>query len=159
MTTIVDTLREYWVRRGLTPAPGVDAAELAAFEARYRLELPADVRAYFLAINGVAGGRDGAWDADMIAFWPLADVQPLSDLVPESPVPSAARYVVFADWSIDAYFYAVRLPARPDESAPVCIVADTHVEPVAASFREFFTRYIAGDDVVRYGKPLAPPQH
>src|SRR5689334_1384706 len=89
MSDTFSALRTYWSERGLTPAPGVSAEDLAAFEARYGLRLPPEVRLYFTTVNGVLGGRDGAWDSDLIAFWPLADVQPLSVLMPESRIPDA----------------------------------------------------------------------
>jgi hypothetical protein len=152
------TLRTYWSERGLTPKPGVSAAELAAFEARYALRVPQEVRDYFLTVDGVLGGRDGAWDGDLIAFWPLTDVQPLTVLLPETRVAEADRYIAFADWSIDAWFYAARLPLDATGVAPVFIVADDTALPVADSLTEFFMRYQQGENDVRYGAPDAPPE-
>jgi hypothetical protein len=157
MSDTFSALRTYWSQRGLTPSPGVSPAELADFEARYGQRLPPEVRAYFTTVNGVLGGRDGAWDSDLIAFWPLAEVQPLTVLMPETGIPEAYRYLAFADWSIDAWFYAACLPLDATGEAPVCIVVDDdRTIPVADSLTEFFRRYQQDDDVVRYGPSTDP---
>lgn len=156
MTARFEALRAYWSAHGLTPGPGVTADALTALEELHGLHLPHEVRAYFTCVNGVVGGRDGAWDADLIAFWPLREVQPLSTLTPGTMVPHAERMLVFADWSIDAWFYAALLPEDAAGPAPVFIVGDDHALPVARSLSEFFTRYMDGDPIVRYGSPRAP---
>jgi hypothetical protein len=151
---ILEELSEFLVLQGLTPGGGASEAEIAAFERRYDVLLPADARAYFAQVNGVVGGRDGAWDDEMIALWQLRDVRPLSEEVEHCPTPEAEQYFVFADWSIWAHGYVIRLSASSME-APVYIAYHPQLERVTVSFDEFLRGYLRRDHRVLFGVPLA----
>lgn len=155
--SIQDTLgalSEFLRAQGLVPHGGASEDEIVAFEQRYNVRLPADVRAYFARVNGVVGGRDGAWDDEMIALWELKDVRPLSEEVESCRTPEADRYLVFADWSIWAHAYAIHLDTTGTET-PVYIVFNPQVERVADSFNDFLQRYVRRDPAVVFGTPSA----
>ena len=149
----LDTLCEFLRTQGLTANGGAGADEIAAFERRYNIRLPDDVRAYFERVNGVVGGRDGAWDDEMIALWELSDVRPLNEEIENCLTPSAEQYFVFADWSIWAHGYALRLSAAEKE-APIFIASNPQVERVADSFDDFLRGYIRREPLVLFGAPL-----
>ena len=148
----LDALCEFLRTQGLTPHGGASEAEIVAFERRYGARLPADVRAYFAQVNGVVGGRDGAWDDEMIALWELRDVRPLSEEVESCQTPEAEQCFVFGDWSIWAHGYAIRL-AITERVSPVYIAFEPHVERVAESFTEFLQGYVRRDHAVLFGAP------
>ena len=150
----LDALSEFLRTQGLTANGGASEDEIAAFERRYKVQLPADVRAYFARVNGVVGGRDGAWDDEMIALWELRDVRPLNEEVEDCQTPAADHYFVFADWSIWAHSYAIHLPPAGNE-APVFIAFNPQIERVANSFDDFLRGYIRRDPSVLFGAPLA----
>lgn len=150
----LDALCEFLRAQGLTPHGGASEDEIVAFERRYGAGLPADVRAYFAQVNGVVGGRDGAWDDEMIALWELRDVRPLSEEVENCQTPDAEQYFVFGDWSSWAHGYAMRLAATERES-PVYIAFIRQVERVAESFTEFLMGYVRRDHAVLFGAPLS----
>ena len=154
IATTLEALRGFLQSQGLVVNGGASDEETGEFERRYGVQLPDEVRAYFGRINGVVGGHDGAWDDEMIALWELRDVRPLAEEVENCEVRSAEEYFVFADWSIWAHGYAIRLSGM-QEKAPVFIVAKAHVERVANSLEEFLRGYIRRDPRVLYGVPLA----
>ena len=150
---ILDELSEFLIAQGLTPDGGAPETDIVAFERRYGIRLPDDMRAYFARVNGVVGGRDGVWDDEMIALWQLQHVRPLSEEVEHCQTPEAERYFVFADWSIWAHVYAVRLSASVAET-PVFITYNPQIERVTASFDEFLRGYLGRDPHVLFGVPL-----
>lgn len=64
-------LRERWRRDGILHGRGASEADLAAFERRHGVVLPADLRAYFATTNGTAVGACGMEDGDLLGFWHL----------------------------------------------------------------------------------------
>ena len=152
MADVFDAVRDFWIDQQLKSNAGVSESELADFERRYTVQLPASVRDYFARLNGVNGGCDGAWDDQMVAAWPLKDVRPLSEECPDMQLPDADRYFAFADWSIWAHAYAVLLSKDPESPTPVFIVAPpTYCLRVADNFLEFWEGYLRRDPSVLFG--------
>ena len=151
MSTL-DALKAYWAAQQISSGDGAPAAELASFEARYRVRLPPALRAYFAEVNGIRRtvAFQAEMDQDLIRFWPLDEVRPLSVECPENPAPQDADSLfVFADWSIAGWFYVVRL-SKAEILAPTYIVDDERLNPVAGSFGEFLERYLARDPAVLF---------
>lgn len=136
-----------WRRSQLAIRPGVSAEAITAFQARYRVVLPVDVRDYFLAADGTGDDMDESYNR----FWPLAEMKPVhDDLADTGPFKYPDRFAypecfMFADYSIRCWCYAVKLTADPAQPAPVFRVTgnDPAGEQMASSFREFMERYAA----------------
>jgi hypothetical protein len=92
-------------------------------------------------------GHDGAMDSELISFWRLADIH-------RDHVESPARpdLFAFADWSIDAHIYALRLTSDAQAATPVFIVGGEHPLRVADSFTDFVEGYLRNDWFVLYGE-------
>jgi hypothetical protein len=137
---------ENWRRSGVNIRSGVSNDEIAAFESKYGVVMPNEVREYFMTADGT--GDD--MDEGMYRFWPLAEVKPVhEELRDENPDRWAyPDCVVFADHCISCWDYAIRLTSQPDQSAPVFRVtgSDPAGEQMAASFREFMKRYADDPD-------------
>jgi hypothetical protein len=149
--SILDALKAHWAAQGIASGDPAPAADLASFEARYRVRLPPALRGYFAEVNGIRRtvAFETEMDEDMIRFWPLDEVRPLSDEWPESPVArDAASLFVLADWSIAGWFYVARL-SEAETMAPICIV-DGGLNPVADSFEAFLERYLTRDLTVLF---------
>jgi len=148
---ILDELKAYWAAQHLSSGDGATAADLASFEALYRVRLPPLLRAYFTEVNGIRRtfAFDAEMDQDMIRFWPLDEVCPLSVEWPENPVQrDADSLFVLADYSINAWFYVARL-SQSETNAPIHIV-DGGLTLVADSFQAFLGRYLACDPAVLF---------
>jgi hypothetical protein len=91
------------------------------------------MQAYFLAVNGT---NDNWADDCLLAFWPLQKVKPASE---------PAGLFIFADHSVSACEYAIRLSQTESEPCPVVVIGGPEPRVVADSFSEFVEIYLTGD--------------
>jgi hypothetical protein len=155
MTETTAALRDAWKRLRILNSTGASDNEIAQFEARYRVTLPPIVREYFSVLNGTEVGQCGMEDEDLISFWHLDQVRTLAEECPGEGTPHADQLFVFADWSIWAYAWAVRLSADTAAATPVVITHEPG-QQVAASFGEFIQRYVARDPEVLFPDRARP---
>jgi TonB family protein len=140
---ILAEIERRWVADGFGRGPLVTEADIAAFEARHGRGLPADARAYFMALNGFASYS--AMDEELLAFWNLSHVCPLSDEAPYLNVPDAESYFVFVDFLMWSHAYAMRLHPGENPTAEVVYVDDDQPVVVAGSLTEFLEGYLRAD--------------
>lgn len=153
MFQIGESLRKFWLRQGVRLNVGASEDELASFEAKYHVRLPSDFRDYFAAVNGFDGSETWMTDDEVITFLGLGEVKPLSEYW--SPrVADADSYFVFADYSLAAHVYAIRLNDSGDRNA-VVVVYDVKPIQVADSFSEFVKGYLGNNTAVLYPEPQA----
>jgi hypothetical protein len=137
-------LIELWRGAGLTIRPPVAPQAIQEFEATYRVALPADLRAYFLAVDGM----EDELDPGMNRFWPLEMVKPVEEELTDIH-PDRFAYpgcFVFVDHCIWCLAWAVRLESKPAAvSGPVFQVtaSETPGRQVATSFMSFIEMYLA----------------
>ena len=137
-------LVDHWTLNGVAPPlPGVDPGAIVAFEQRFHVRLPADVRQYFLTTNGTGDFLDPA----LFSFWPLQRVKPLHEAWANVGRGRAAYpgCFVFADHSVRGSIYAVRFGENGQRSGPVFRVTEASNpsgEQVAPSFVEFVEQYL-----------------
>jgi cell wall assembly regulator SMI1 len=106
MPELLEALARSWRTQGITPRAGVSEAELRHFETRCGVAFPPDAAAYFRTMDGMP---DDAMDNQLIRFWPLSEVKSADrELAPENAA-SIADYYLFADYSIWAHAYGLRL--------------------------------------------------
>jgi hypothetical protein len=141
--TIGEQLRAWWVSNGGSVWPGVSEDRLLAFERRYEICIPDDMRDFFRTIDGT----DGYADDFMTTFWRLEDVKPMTERWPEDPsLVEYGHFFVIADQMIEAPAFAVGLGR--DRSTPNPIIRrwpwdrDSSIELVAGSFAEAITLYL-----------------
>ena len=122
MTIRIDSmlgeLLRRWVAGGETIRPGVSRADIHTFEDRFNVCLPADLRGYFLAIDGMSSL---ATDDELFHFCQLQEVQPVIKAFPDADVNAYSGYFVIAEFSLWAHVYAIRLSTNDD--CPVAVVA------------------------------------
>jgi hypothetical protein len=119
---------------------------LAAFESSNRVWLPEDLRLYLLTTNGIPFSQlDG-----LARLRPVADYFRIVDRVPAPMVRAAdladpERYYCFGDYNIEGSLWGIRLSDDPDASTPVRVFwhHSGGGQEVAASFREFLSRYLS----------------
>lgn len=144
---IGSSLKNRWVSLGIDINPGVSAEALAAFESKYHVSLPADLRDYFFAVNGMA---EGLGDDALIRFWSLDEVKPITDGPPEFSDPSyieeAESLFLFADYCIWSHAYAIRLSSDSDAPNPVLVIGGEKPERISDSFSELVSSYLRDPD-------------
>ena len=132
--------------------PGASEEEIRRFETRYAVHLPEDFRRYIASINGFDQSEHWMTDDDLITFLSLNEIKPLKEYW--SPVVADAEdFFVFADYSIAAHVYAIRLRNTASEQNQVVVVYEELIE-VAHSFSEFIERYLQRMDSFLF--PLPP---
>jgi uncharacterized protein DUF2442/SMI1/KNR4 family protein SUKH-1 len=150
--TLFDSLRKEWETQGIANPQLPTSLDLAAFEARHGIRLPTAVAEYFLRVNGTKEGRFGMEDTDLVSFWHLEQIETLAVVSPGDPTPAASSLFVFADWSIEAHAWAVRLSADVTDATPVMITYGPAQE-VASSFEEFLQGYLRREKRVLFPEP------
>ncbi len=129
----------------------VDAAErtlferqMAEFEQRHGLRLPAAFRALYVRSDGTA-----MMDDHEIIFWPFDNIAFQLEVNAE-PEPGAAVWLQFADFRLGARMYFLRFD-QADAGSVGVYALDAHpptafldgVRPLAGSFEEFLRLYLA----------------
>lgn len=137
------SLKNLWASLGVEINPGVSTEELTAFESKYRVSLPADLRDYFLTVDGMA---EDVTDDALIRFWSLNEVKPLHEGAPEYSDPTyiqqAETLFVFADFCIWSHAYAIRLSSDSESPNPVFVIGGEQPEKMFASFSDLVASYL-----------------
>jgi hypothetical protein len=150
MLHIGETLRKFWLRQGIKLNIGA-TEELGAFEVKYHVRLPLDLRAYFAAVNGFDGSEAWMADNNVITFLQLDEVKPLGEYwSPE--LADANSYFVFADYSLGAHVYAIRLAKDSGTGNAVVVLYDSNPIKVANSFSEFVEGYLENNHAILFPK-------
>ncbi|MGQ0634632.1 MAG: SMI1/KNR4 family protein [Planctomycetaceae bacterium] len=161
MTSLLSRLMAKWKSHGIECPAGISPADIAAFEQRHFVVLPADMREYFLTVNGM--GERGACDNDLFSFWPLQSLISIAEDLPDrcSKFAESSIYFMFADHSVALPTYAIRLSSNPDNANPiVSVFADFgafEVEVVFGSFTDFVSHYL--DNPIDTSAAYSTPSH
>ena len=147
MNTIGESLKQYWLRQGIKLNLGASEIELFAFENKYNVLLPQDLRDYFSTMNGF---NDSDADGEYITFLPLDEIEPLS--INWSQAPEAKSYFIIADFCLSSHVYAIKLTKNTKYDNPVFIDFNDNKSPtqIADSFSEFAQSYLRNDYKVLY---------
>ena len=128
---------------------------LALFEQQQGVVLPADLRAYFLTLNGTG-------EADVfIRFTSLAEFRPLPALLADFPrdfsyhqllttLPAPEQVFVFADYIFFLYAYAIRLSPTPTAQHEVYLLCGGEYQLLSPSFRAFLELYLRDDQALYF---------
>lgn len=140
----ISELTEFWLSQDIKPNKGLTENEIAAFEAKYSLVLPQDIREYFLLINGFGDTDNWVTDNELITFLDLDQVTPVREYW-YSDAKEADFYFTFADYSLSAFIYAIHLSSRVNDINTVAVFYDKEPVKVANSFSEFIEGYLKND--------------
>jgi len=124
--TVLADVAGRWRQQGLNLLPAASKSALRDFESRFRVQCPEDFAAYLLTIGGMP---DGTWDEHLLRFWPLTEIKPVTRV---SDAEAYRTYFVFADYSISAHEYAIRLTKA--FSNDVVLVGGPLPKTVASTF-------------------------
>ena len=134
----------HWASKGIQMAPPCSLAEIAEFERLHKVEMPAQLRAFYLAANGMPQTFEDEYDKNGFRLWPLERVTPLRDFLAANrwpDVPAAVGFFAFADYLHLSWAYAIRL--TPHRSNCVVIIGKETVELVSDSYDGFLNAYLS----------------
>src|SRR2546423_12779931 len=137
MNSMEEKLKDYWLGDKVKVNPGASNEVLERFESKYKVKLPPDLRKYFSGMNGMT---EGETDKDLIRFWPIEELVPLSEYHWESILrPEARSLFIFADWSIEAHLYTIQFGKDNAEANKVFVMGQHQrgMQEVAESFTDF----------------------
>lgn len=148
-TSVGESLKRHWSSHNIEINAGVSEVELKAFEGKYGVVLPDDLRDYFRCVNGMP---PDVVDDGMIRFWMLGEMKPLPQGAPKYSVSSYVKnpesLFLFADYSIWAHAYAIRLESVPSPSNEIIIIGYKSPVLISHSFSEFGDHYLTDKDLL-----------
>jgi hypothetical protein len=148
-TSVGESLKRHWSSHDVEINAGVSEAELEAFEEKYGVVLPDDLRDYFRCVNGMP---PDVVDDGMIRFWMLEEMKPLPQSAPQysdgTYVQNPETLFLFADYSLWAHAYAIRLGKRALESNEVIIIGYESPKSISDSFSRFVDSYLTSKDLL-----------
>ncbi|HEV1994127.1 MAG TPA: SMI1/KNR4 family protein [Candidatus Acidoferrum sp.] len=154
MSNTGEKLLSYWKAQQLMPARGLSLQDIQAFETQHKVQMPADLRDYFLQLNGLAHGWPNDQDKNGFSFWQLSRVQTVVEAKKRHrhlPVFTGMEdYFIFSDYLQWSWAYAIRLTSEASGENSVVIVGKEPLQTVARSFSEFVDLYLA-DSSQLYG--------
>lgn len=157
MEDSIKALTSYWASRGIQMAPPCSLAEIVEFERRHQVDMPPQLRAFYLAANGMPQTFEDEYDKNGFSLWPLERVTPLGDFVATNrwpDVPTAVGFFVFADYLHLSWAYAIRL--TPHRSNRVVIIGKEALELVSDSYDGFLNAYMSESRQMYEGPSFNP---
>ncbi|HSU15164.1 TonB family protein [Longimicrobium sp.] len=156
MRELLQRVAQFWADQDVVAGAPASPDDIAAWEARYGVPMPGELREWFTTLNGMEDGN-GLDNEMMLSFYPLSLFCRLPEDAPTfADAPDATEYFVFANHLAWSHGYAVRLTGEASHSAPVFVVyAPDLVMEVAPSFRAFLERYLAVDYDALFPAPPA----
>ena len=147
--SVGESLKRHWSSHDLKINAGASEAELRAFEDKYGVVLPEDLREYLSCVNGMA---HDVVDDGLIRFWTLEEVIPVSEGAPQYSdrdyVQDPETLFLFADYSIWAHAYAIRLGKAVLNSNEVVVIGYQSPKLIAESFSGFVEIYLTAKDLL-----------
>ena len=133
-------LRDHFAASGNLPPHGATVSDVNAFEQKYAVKIPNDMRTYFLELNGNGGGMTGL----MYAFSSLSELRKASDWG-EGEITSPTCFV-FADFAIDCWAYAIEMGSSDDGLNRIHLLGGRQAQVVAKSFTDFVSIYLTAPE-------------
>jgi len=155
MTNIGEVLRKYWSRMEITFAPRATTEELTVFEKSNAVQLPKEIRDYFLDANGFAPPNDQ--DENGFSFWPISRVTPIATFDNGGwSFRGCDNCYLFVEYLSLSWGYAFCISAG-SPMVRICIVGTADQRPVfiAESIGEFVDLYVRNDDRLYPAKPVS----
>jgi hypothetical protein len=149
MEKIFEELKNYWLAQNIRIGKGISKEEIYKFENKYNISIPKDFKYYLTYINGMDCSESWETDRDLITFWPINKIKPLSEEAPECAISNRRLYYVFADYSINAMLYLIQLSREPEVPTPIFVLGNNLIK-VADNFHEFIVRYIKNDQIILF---------
>ncbi len=142
-----------WRHLDAEVAGGADVETIRRIERTLEVELPEEMRSFFLTMNGMDTEPERAYlpGPDVkraIYFWPVEKLRHVTAEDVQFPA-SYSGYIAFADFLLDSHWFAIDL--RSQRRGPIVQVLEEVPTVVANSFVEFLQKYISSPGDLGYG--------
>src|SRR5712692_6613774 len=114
-----EQVRTFWISQEIPVNPGLAVEDIKTFEATNKIVLPSDFVEYLTVVNGMG---DRAMDSELDHFMPV-DALNVWD-----------GNLTFADWSIEAAIFILKLSQSPAAAPLVMRWSDSVEKQVAGAF-------------------------
>jgi len=145
MGSIGERLKDHWRRDFVSTRPGATEAEMAAFEEKYGVRMPDDLRDYFATVNGFDLDKTGFCDENCFSFFPLEKVVPLSNEWWKDS--EGNSYFILVDFMISSHVYGIQLGKDSENPVFVAYPRD-HPIRIGDSFSDFVESYLHGASTI-----------
>jgi len=115
---------------------GASGAAIDAFQTRYAVRLPDDMRKAYLLMDGADDSTNP--NESWMRFWPVEEIVPAREELPSTKaVRDADGLFVIADYAIECVYYVIQLRPSEPTFGHVYAIGATRAPEIAASFSEF----------------------
>ena len=146
----IDIFREYTLTQSdIELGESATEQEIADFETKYGIKFPADVREFFLKINGVYEGG-GFVAIEPLAEWCLAteydnySPEYYREYFGEMGTEDTDQYFHFGNYDISVWDWYIKLNADPEAGNPIVVIHEKKTK-IAENFTEFLQKYRISD--------------
>jgi len=146
--SIFQKLKQHFVDAGVEINNPASPAEIRAFQEKYSVKLPDDLREYFLTFNGTGKGNFGN---SGYAFYSLEEFEPLAetDDISENEKVNYSECYSFSDYMMRAWGYAVKLENNKSKNCIYSFGLKKYPNhQVAESLSEFVAIYLESPDAI-----------
>lgn len=151
MTSVARVLSLWKSQDGLQLRPGLEPDAIAALCAKRGFEIPSPLTQLVEAADGF--DPSGDQDERGFSFWPLERMERVDVFEGgEHGFPGSHAYLLFCDYLLWSWAYAIRIEGAPTSIGSVVMVGTADGTPfqVAANLDEFLEAYVE-DKPVLYG--------
>lgn len=138
-----------WKHQGIA-RPGAGRADIDNVERLHGVRLPSELASLFLLADGM---REDEMDDHMIHFWPISELKPVYEEVPEEYRSVHEGFFLFADYSLWTHGYAIKIDSSAN-AGMIAIVGKEQPVAVATSFSIFIDNYLHHPDRLFCSAPV-----
>lgn len=143
-------LRSRWQSEKIKLLPNATDDILDELERKIGVSLPTNFRRIYESVGGFA---DWTMDGELFCLNSLQQIESFEEREGDRELFAISRHrLVFANWNLDAWHYALDLSAQSPHCGKVVMRWVETWEPVCNDIAEFFIRFAAGD-------PSVMPEH
>lgn len=131
-----------WDQGSIRVETSASEKQITDFERRYDVVIPDDLRRFLIHVGGM---KELLYDEEFYHFNSLPEIAPVTSVLPSLSSSEYEGYFSLCDYSICAYFWALRMTNERSDPAPVVFVREGPKRAgdlISASFREFLTNYL-----------------
>lgn len=141
-------LFQHWENQGMAISKGCSDFDIREKETELGINLPQDIRDFYLFANGMAEMYPNWPDAEGFIFWPLEALAFVPELRQEDYHPKLKDCLVFADYLHSSWWYGFLLDNSHNGYSVVVIPHRGAFKKIAGSFLEFLELYYRDDEML-----------
>jgi len=151
MGRVWQQLIDSWRSQNLPMQKACEEDDIRSYETRNKMALAADMRGYFLNVNGMTTHFPGYQDEEGFSYWPLERMR----IVAEDNEAMSRRYLrlteedslfLFCDYMEWSWAYAVKIRPGSGAAEGIYLVCCRNPIKIADTFSDFVRLYLDGSD-------------